>query len=139
MCATGYNQFLEKLIDIGVDFEEPVLNEKDRYRKYPFIPNYGPAQIQCRWVIGGRDGGNCWNDHSYSLGAKPEPNFDALDTLLVKLCPDLLFIDYKELYGKLVQVDENEEHEYYGNHTIYKTKTVRCRELFDYLVEKGLI
>lgn len=135
----NYEQFLEKLIDINVSWDEPILNERQRYREYNFEPKYGPAQIQCRWVIGGRCGGNCWNDHSYTLDTEPEPNFDALDTLLVKLCPGLLFVDYKELYDKLVQVDESEEHEYYGNYTAYKTKVVLLKDLYEFLYDRGVL
>lgn len=128
-----YEQFLEKLIDIDIIWDEPVLNEKDRYRTMNFSAKRGPAQIQCKWVVGGQDGGNCWNNRSYRLDAEDEPYFDALNTLLTKLCPRLFFIDYTELCDKLIEKDKVEEHEYYGNHTIYQTKTVKCKELFDYL------
>lgn len=143
-----YEQFLEKLIEIGVYWEEPVEPEygysrcslHDRNGKeFPRLP----AQIQVKWRTGGVGGGSCWDtsgeDHHYFLDSDTEPEFNELEKILDEFCPNIGRIDYRQLYGKLIERDTESEYEYYGNSTSYATKTVKCRELFEYLVQKELI
>jgi hypothetical protein len=138
-----YEEFLEKLIEIGVYWEEPLLNKSRWYRDRDKKEERGPAQIQSKWCTGGIGGGSCWDDgtrdNHYAMNGESEPEFTDLDNILAEFCPKITFLEYKQLCGKLVVQDSESEYEYYGNSTTYGTKTVKCRELFEYLVQKELI
>lgn len=94
------------------------------------------------WTTGGISGGSCWDDgetdnHYFSTG-EPEPNFDELDTTLLNLCPNIGFLQYKQVVN-VVKRDEYTETEYYGNCTNYATKSVLLRDLLNKVVELELL
>lgn len=137
-----YEKFLQKLKEIGVYVRQPVINQRERYGNKGWKAEYGPEQIQSKWRSGGQGGGSCWDEgpsRHYPIDGDLEPEFTELDDTLAEFCPQISFIQYKQLCSKLIKQGSETENEYYGNYTIYSTKTIKCRELFDYLVEKGLI
>lgn len=136
-----YEQFLGKLISINVHYEEPTLDKYNYHRKNS-RGERGPAQIQVQWRTGGQSGGSCWDvgeHHHYPIEGDPEPEFEDLEKILDNFCPNMGRNDYKQLCGKLIERSTECEGEYYGNYTNYGIKTVKCRELFEYLVQKELI
>lgn len=139
-----YEQFLEKLTEINVYYEKPVTNRHGRYYKpKDWKPERGPEQIQSQWRTGGQGGGSCWETSEtirhYPIDGDPEPEFEDLEKILDNFCPNMGRPDYKQLCSKLIERSTECEGEYYGNYTNYGIKTVKCRELFEYLVQKGLI
>lgn len=99
-----------------------------------------PPQKWClrkTWRVGGVAGGNCWNSGGhYSLDGESEPSFDEIDQILMKVCPSLSFVAYKELMSRLkVEESEYTESEYYGNYTNYKAKTLFVEALYSAIVE----
>lgn len=124
---------------------------KDRYKDhYRLVAKARLAKhslsdlyLYIKWMTGGMGGGSCWDDgsqptHHYSIDGEPEPDFDDLDTLLLKLCPDITFLQYKKLINGLVKQSSYTEDEYYGNSTTYGVKTISLSELVAKLQEMGL-
>lgn len=136
-----YEEFLQKLKEIGVRWTEPEINRYN-YHRGKSAKEFGPAQIESRWCSGEQGGGSCWDvgeSHHYSMDGEPEPEFTELDDTLAEFCPNISFIQYKQLCSKLINRGSETENEYYGNYTTYGVKTIKCRELFEYLVQKELI
>jgi len=88
------------------------------------------------WIAGGQGGGSCWdNDDSnlHPIDSEPEPEFLQLDEVLNALWPKIGYLQYKVLVQTLVTRGTREEYEYYGNFTIYASKSVNIRDLAAYL------
>jgi hypothetical protein len=99
--------------------------------------------LYVQWSAGGISGGSCWDegeqDNHYRTAGEPEPQFDDIDEVLTELCPDLSFLQYKKLMAKVVKQGIYTVNEYYGNSSDYGYKVVNLQELFDALVEMGLL
>jgi hypothetical protein len=98
--------------------------------------------IEVSWIIGGMTGGSCWDTSASKhrpVLAKPEPEFDCLDKILEILCPQITFLQYKDIIKNCIKYDDQEILEYYGNRTEYRYKTIFLKELYDRLIEKGLL
>jgi hypothetical protein len=99
--------------------------------------------LYVEWNGGGTSGGSCWDDGSgpdphHSVSGEEEPEFEDLDTVLSKVCPNLSFLEYKQVV-KIIQSDSYVQSEYYGNSHIIMYKIVLLRDLFNKLNELGLI
>mgnify|MGYP003681964579 CR=1 FL=1 len=98
-------------------------------------------QLEITWMTGGAWGGNCWDDSdpgSYCPDPEPEPEFTDLDQILEKIAPNLTFLQYKRLMSK-VQYDTSTNHEYYGNHTTYASRSIQIDDIWDFLEEWKLV
>lgn len=107
--------------------------------------NYREACDPCiyvSWITGGVTGGSCWDSDDSRLEpvrGEPEPEFEMLDKVLEKVCPDIGFLAYKNLCAEVVETLERHENEYYGNYTDTCIKKVDLKKLYDALVERGLL
>jgi len=102
---------------------------------------YGPTlELKVKWVTGGEQGGNCWDDEfvSCGVGADIEPEFKQLDEILTAISPGITFLQYKSLMTKVVY-DTESENEYYGNYTAYGTKKISIDDVWKFLEEQGLV
>jgi hypothetical protein len=137
-----YEEFLGRLAEANINYEMPILNERQRYREKDWKPKYGPEQLRLVWSTGGVSGGSCSdssNPTPYS-NDEPEPEFESFNDALTAVCPKLTFIDYgKLLKSGLIETDSYTDYEYYGNCTSYSVKWVELKKLFNYLVQKKLI
>lgn len=137
------------------------LNSGMHYSYHPFYSNWGDdKKIKERmkdadkrgWVAFEEyytyeSGGNCWNDDPPSSCAGTEKNsideFDEFITsILEKIKPDINFLEYKKLLNNIKPILKSAEmriNEYYGNHTTYYGTWLYIDELYDVLVDKGLI
>jgi len=99
--------------------------------------------ILVKWVTGGQEGGNCWNNNHYAIMPHEEPSFDELDVILEQAAPDLSYLHYRKLIysvtPKLIEYGSYTEHEYYGNYTVYGIKKVHLRTLWERLQGLGAI
>jgi len=97
-----------------------------------------------KWVEGGLDGGNCWNegDH-YPISGEKEPPFTELDNILEQVCPKITYLEYRKLLcgltPELIEYDSHTVGEYYGNYTTYGYKKVVLRRLWERLKGLGLV
>lgn len=90
------------------------------------------------WCLGGT-WGDCWgNSGQVSADAQPTV-FEEFDDLLTELCPNITLLQYKKLYNSLVSIETEEEHDYYGGST--KKAYYKCNldDLYNMMIEMGLI
>jgi hypothetical protein len=102
---------------------------------------YGPTlELKVKWVTGGEQGGNCWDDNASPCGvdAEIEPEFKQLDEILTAISPGITFLQYKSLMTKVVY-DTETEYEYYGNYADYGTKKISIDDVWNFLQEQGLV
>lgn len=97
--------------------------------------------LEVRWKTGGLSGGSCWDTGDedtryYSEEGDPEVEFDELDEILERVCPDISYLKFRKL-EKLIEHDSATENEYYGNYSIYSIKRLVVEKLWDFLVEHG--
>ena len=98
------------------------------------------TQLEVKWLTGGQSGGNCWHSYDetryYSVDGEPEPEFEELDEILEKICPQITYLQYRKL-EKLFEYDSEHQNEYYGNYYIYAVKRLSIEALWNFLVEQG--
>lgn len=135
-----FEEFLEKatnLPDVSVDKNYKV--EKHGYYGYDRKKKGKPA-VSIKWYTGGISGGSCWDDGSqdnhYSSTGEEEPNFDDFENLILHFCPNITFVEFRNIRGLIKQNDWTED-EYYGNSTNYSEKYVFLEDIYNWLVEKG--
>lgn len=149
-------EFLSKIIEVGVSYSRKI--EKKNFGTYTYFEVQSPKKdkktgkiknpptlddyLHLEWVTGGVSGGSCWDDgtsHHYAKKGEAEPEFAALDDLLLELCPNITFLQYRKLTNDIIEFTDREINEYYGNSTAYGIKTIRLGALFDKLQELKLI
>lgn len=88
------------------------------------------------WSMGGswRD---CWGNGG-SVSGEPESEFKTLDLIFEKVCPNISFIQYKNICNKIVVSDTRSEGDYYGGSVTYGYKYFNVKDLYRELVERGL-
>lgn len=95
-----------------------------------------------QWISGGVGGGSCWDDgdedHHYSISGEKEANLIELEDLLLKLVPNISYLQFRKIEG-IIKHDVYEVNEYYGNSTTYNYKILNLKELFDKLIEMNLL
>lgn len=136
--------FLDKIATLNISlYHDP----KDKWDKTPTHRDKKHVKIDdylyTEWVIGGQTGGSCWdednNDHHYPVTASKEPDFGDIDEILLHLVPDISYLQHKRLISAVLKEDERTDREYYGNYTVYGTKKVILKDLYDKLSEMNLI
>ena len=132
-----YKEFVAEVKSFGVYIDKAIARSwrQDKVEEGEFI--------QASWVTGGMSGGSCWDDgsedHHYGVSSSPEPEFDALDTILEKLYPEITFMIYKRMAQDLIKTSEYTDNEYYGNYYEYTVKYVDLKDLYKFLQEKGKV
>ena len=88
------------------------------------------------WSLGGttRD----WNG-SVELMRDETPDFVEFDELIERVCPNISFIQYKNVYRKCVTQKTRTEHDYYGGSEEKAWWECNLKDLYKILLEKGLI
>jgi hypothetical protein len=89
------------------------------------------------WSCGGT-WGNCWGDKG-DIQPDKQPEFTTLDKLLEYVCPNISYIQYKNIFKECVGIDEYKESDYYGgteHKSRYKFDVKKCYEM---LRERNLI
>ena len=99
--------------------------------------NEGTKMVSETWS-GGGEWGNCWGD-SGIIEEEPAPEFTQFDDLLNKICPNITYIQYKQVYATCVYIDEDEEYGYYGGYEKKYNYVCNLNKLYDCLKEMNLI
>jgi len=98
--------------------------------------------FEVEWTTGGEAGGSCWDggdsDPHFPLEADQEPDFEALDKFLFQVAPNITFLQYKNLMTH-VKVEDRVDHEYYGNYTCRRKKSITTKEVLDCLRAFGYL
>ncbi len=138
-----YDEFLLKIVDLPVYVEQKT-NHDDfpRYGTKPkkeVIPN--SEFIEVRHSTGGMEGGSCWDDSEprpYTSSDDPE-ELTQFDTILEHFCPNMTFIQYKNLYRDVVTTSSDTEYEYYGNSTNYNVIRCKLYDLYQEMVKRNIL
>jgi hypothetical protein len=131
-----FNEFVEMIRGLKI----PIYNRTSRFDDYEAIYDFEDMDldkifIARSWEIGGASGGSCWGTEATVYhGSEPEPEFEALDNILMELMPDIPFLRYKKLM-RLIKFEQNIQRvsEYYGNYTEYQWEVVNIRNLYEAL------
>jgi len=102
-----------------------------------FIGKYGKEIQSKSWTTGGM-WGDCWGNEG-SVSPEPVALFTELDEILLKVCPNLSYLEYKVMADKLIHQVEKTSYGYYGSYEEYSYWTINTGELYDYLHEKNII
>ena len=88
------------------------------------------------WTLGGttRD----WNG-SVELMRDETPDFVEFDELIERVCPNISFIQYKNVYRKCVVQKTRTDYDYYGGSEEKAWWECNLKDLYKILLEKGLI
>ncbi len=96
------------------------------------FPRYvGKEILVKKWLVGGREGGNCWtgDKNIKRIEAEPEPIFEELDLFLEMFHPETSFLQYKKIERELIHSHEYSINEFYGNSNRFMIKFVVVEEL----------
>lgn len=100
----------------------------------------GKEALEVSWCSGGMTGGSCWDDGNdvryYPVDASPEEDFYELDEILEKVCPNITYLQFRNL-ERLITQDSRTEDDYYGNYSVYAIKRLKVDDLWNFLVENG--
>ena len=89
------------------------------------------------WTLGGttRD----WNGYTVEFLKEQTPDFVEFDELIEQVCPNISFIQYKNVHRKCVTQKTRTEHDYYGGSEERAWWECDMKTLYKILLEKGLI
>lgn len=137
--AVEEREFLDSVKSSGASFR----TRKDRYHfscKSPKKPAEITDYLYVSWTSGGTRGGGCYGTEPEPREPDPEPDFEDLDMILGKVCPNITFLQYKSLMKKVeIESDSYTIDEYYGNSTQTSYKAILLKNLYDALTEASLI
>lgn len=106
-----------------------IYNDPDTY----YESSYNGTEISVKWETGGMSGGSCWGSEAKPYTSnEPPKELDLLDAVLLKIKPDMSYLQYKCL-NKIVKHKEDHCWEYYGNSTDYMMKIVSVSDLYEWL------
>jgi len=104
-------------------------------------PKYdSPCFVYVRWDGGGASGGSCWEDgEARPYDGDSEPEFSAVDRIVIRLCPDIDEAELKLIRSKVIRERSVDVNEYYGNYHIECMKYADVRDIIAELKHYGLI
>ena len=90
------------------------------------------------WCLGGT-WANCWGDGGKVSADMQLTEFKEFDDLLIDICPNITFLQYKKLYNSLVTIETEYENDYYGGSTENAYYKCNLKDLYNMMVEMDLI
>ena len=90
------------------------------------------------WCLGGT-WGNCWGDEGQVSADEQPTDFKEFDDLLMEICPNITLLQYKKLYRATVSIETEVERDYYGGSTENAYYKCNLKDLYNMMVEMGLI
>lgn len=152
---TDLKEFAEKIKEIVGKTHDYRFEDKRHFKVYSL---YGGKQksaeelslyevyIYSKYCIGGMTGGSCWNDSQpkYSTWGAEDPKTISgiLADIVEEYCPNISFVKGTKLMTKLLEKEDTENEtipEYYGNSTEYKIHKIKVVDIYDILVENGML
>ena len=89
------------------------------------------------WSLGGTT--RNWNGNAVQLMREETPDFVEFDELIERVCPNISFIQYKNVYRKCVSQKTRTDYDYYGGSEEIAWFECNLKDLYKILLEKGLI
>ena len=85
------------------------------------------------WLIGGVEGGSCWNEGGHSsISAESHAKVTLLDKFLEEAMPEISFLKYKKIEA-LIKTESYTSSEYYGNYKEYSISYISFDDIADFL------
>jgi len=127
--TTSFEQFVKMVKDLDIYVSDWSKNQR---RKGFFI--------SVDWTTGGMSGGDCWGHKATSFVSDEQPEeLTDLDKILESVCPDISFLQYKNISRAVVENFSYTNNEYYGNVTNHAGKECDLKKLYNTLIEKNLL
>lgn len=89
------------------------------------------------WCLGGTT--RNWHGNAVELMREDTPDFVEFDELIERVCPNISFIQYKNIYRKCVTQKTRTNYDYYGGSEEKAWFECDMKELYKILLENGLI
>ena len=89
------------------------------------------------WSLGGTT--TNWHENIIELMKEDTPDFVEFDELIERVCPNISFIQYKNVYRKCVTRKTRTDYDYYGSSEERAWFECNLKDLYKILLEKGLI
>ena len=89
------------------------------------------------WSLGGTT--RNWNGNAVELMREETPDFVKFDELIERVCPNISFIQYKNVYRKCVTQKTRTDCDYYGGSEEKAWFECNLKDLYKILLEKELI
>lgn len=129
-----FEEFTEKasnLPDVSVD-------KNDKIKVYGYgskKSSWGKPAVSVSWYTGGY-----WNtgdeDNHYATTGEPEPDFSNFENLVLHFCPNITFLEFRNIRGLIKQNNWTEDEDY-GNYTNHSEKYAYLEDIYNWLVQKG--
>lgn len=128
--------FLKKLCELDICIVD--------IKYFHTIPRGTPQDlshcISCQWVSGGVTGGNCWGGTANQpVSADSPTELTELDTILQEFCPDISYLQFRQLSQVIQETTRGDGGDYYGNYYEYTVRYIVLQDLYDKMVELKLI
>lgn len=100
-------------------------------------PKHEETMSSESWTMGG----SCCNylGNSWTMESEEPVEFTQYDDLLLKICPNITYLQYKKLYGECVKMDTWNESDYYGGSVTYGCWTCDLKKLYEGLKKLNLL
>lgn len=89
------------------------------------------------WTLGGTT--SDWNGYTVEFLKEQTPDFVEFDELIEQVCPNISFIQYKNIYRKCVVQKTRTDYDYYSGSEEKAWWECNLKTLYKTLLEKGLI
>ena len=129
--------FKAEYIEVSKVIEHDVVLKPDWIRYFKTHISFGTdGKLRSEsWSLGGKRG-SCYGGTYYSDGEEPL-EFDELEDLLEKKCPNLLHRHYRYIWKDCVKTEERTEDEYYGGYTTYMNWVCDLEKMYAILKDYG--
>ena len=135
-----YDEFLDKLRGNNIVFSKQY---SGRYGLFVSIYDDELNEDSCvsyKWVTGGVTGGSCWGTERTSRETEDEPTeFESLNEVLAAICPNITFLQAQKILSLKSKSYYTDRSDYYGNEIEYTIKYINLKELYEKLIEIGLL
>jgi hypothetical protein len=128
----------ENIGTVAIKYHKVVLKpDWDRYFRSTEAYVWEDGKMRSdKWCTGGSYG-SCWSDKLSPVTPDDQPEFEALDELLTKICPNVTFLQYKKIMRDCVRTEESYESDYYGGGCTYNRYVCDMKRLYETLRELG--
>ena len=104
---------------------------------YKYSPRHDGKLCSDSWSQGGH-WGDCWGNEG-TISAEEPAEFTELDDLLSNVCPNITYLQYKNMFSKCVHVEEFGEAGYYGTYEHKARYECDLQALYEWLKEHNFI
>jgi hypothetical protein len=110
----------------------------DEYMKPMYLTLEDDCYVKSEgWCLGG-SWADCWGNSGSVSGEVQPTGFSAIDQVLEKVCPNISFLQYKNIMNEILETEDYTDGDYYGGTTYHARYMINVERLYQKLKEKGL-